>query len=128
MILRPQYHFRPSEDGFFAWDVHQLIAASEPLPVFEHPLSDIAELDELWWFQSSNDRPTPRSIAEHAKIITAVDLSYPIILCAEGRLMDGMHRCLKALIEERSHVSARRFDVTPPPDHVNVQPSDLPYE
>ena len=105
-----------------------MIDASCDLPVFEHPLSGIAELDELWRFQSDDDLPTPGSIAGHASLIASVDLSYPALLCAEGRLMDGMHRCLKALMVQRSLVLARRYPVTPPPDHVDVQPSALASE
>ncbi len=44
--MRQQYHFRPSQDGFYAWDVHGLIALSSSLPVLEWPLNTIAELDE----------------------------------------------------------------------------------
>jgi len=82
----------------------------------------------MWWYQSGDERPTPRSISDHMSLVNAANLRYPILLCADGRLMDGMHRCIKALITGRSHVSARRFPVTPPPDYTDVQANELPYE
>jgi hypothetical protein len=61
------------------------------------------------------------------RIIDAVDLSFPIILGADGRVMDGMHRVAKALLQGRSEIEAVRFQVDPEPDHVGRQPSELPY-
>jgi hypothetical protein len=43
-------------------------------------------------------RPTCREIARHARMIYETDLSYPIILSAEGDLMDGMHGIAKAWV------------------------------
>ena len=57
-----------------------------------------------------------------------VDLDYPIILCADGHLMDGMHRVAKALYEGRKNIKAVRFEVTPEPDYEDVQPDELSYE
>ena len=98
------------------------------LPVTRFPLNKIAEIDEMWWFTGAEEQPTPRTIAEHIKLSRAANLRYPIILCADGRLMDGMHRCLKAMVQGRSDIATRRFSVTPPPDYTDVQPDDLPYD
>ncbi len=90
-------------------------------------ISDIAEIDELWWYRGDNDIPTPRSIADHMRLVEQTDLQWPIILCAEGRLMDGMHRVVKALKEGREKILAVRFQPTPEPDFVNVNVDTLPY-
>jgi len=127
MSIRPQYHFRPGPDGLLAWDVRRLIRLAEALPVFDLPLRQVAEVDENWWY-AHEGVPTVRSIAGHARLADAADLRFPILLCAEGRLMDGMHRAMKALVEGREVVSARRFDVTPEPDYRNADPSALPYD
>ncbi|MEM6386839.1 MAG: hypothetical protein AAF718_11455 [Pseudomonadota bacterium] len=87
----------------------------------------MSELDEAWWFTSEDDPPTPRNLAEHVKLVEAAELRYPIILCADGRLMDGMHRAVKAVVSGRAHIDAVQFLVTPPPDHVNVPLNKLPY-
>lgn len=126
MNLRKQYHFRPGPDGLRAWDVHRLIALAEPLPVEEVPLGAIGELDEDYW--SFDGIPlTCRQVAEHAQLIAEADLAFPILLSSDGRVMDGMHRVAKALIERRDGVLAKRFVDDPEPDHVGVAPDDLPY-
>ncbi|MEO0882088.1 MAG: hypothetical protein AAFY34_05100 [Pseudomonadota bacterium] len=94
--MRKQFHFRPSPDGFYAWDIHRLVELSSSLPRQLISIDQIAELDEAYWFYTG-DEPTCRNLAAHFSLIQAADLGYPIILCAEGRVMDGMHRATKAL-------------------------------
>lgn len=125
--MRKQYHTRTVGDDRLTWDVHRLIRLSKDLKPVDVPLSDIKELDELWWFQTEDDPPTPRSIADHFGLMQETDLRFPIILCADGRLMDGMHRVLKALVAGRDTIQAVRLEPTPPPDNVNVNVADLPY-
>ena len=48
MNLRQQYHFRQSENGLLAWDVLRLIKLSESFEVVQIPLSEIAELEEVY--------------------------------------------------------------------------------
>ena len=125
--MRKQYHFRPGPAGLRAWDIDRLVALSQALPVVEVALADIRELDEAYWFDHGY-APTCRAVAEHARLINEVDLSFPIILSADGRVMDGMHRVAKALIENVDDLPAKRFARDPAPDHVGVAPDDLPYE
>src|SRR5215831_14062017 len=99
--LRKQYHFRPGPNGLHAWDVHRLLALAEPLPIIEIPVSAIGELDETYW-SIDGALLTCRDIAEHAKLINEADLAFPIILSSDGRVMDGMHRVAKALIENHT--------------------------
>jgi hypothetical protein len=124
--MRKQYHFRPSPNGFYAWDVDRLVTLSAPLAPQAVELEQIAELDEAYWF-SAGDTPSCRHIAEHFKLMQAADLQYPIILCARGRLMDGMHRITKALALGQQTILSVRFEETPLPDFVDVQPNELPY-
>lgn len=125
--LRKQYHARRVGQDLHVWDVHNLLRAAKQLEVIALPLSKLAELDENWWYGGDGDVPTPRTLAEHFALMSAADLHHPIILCAEGRLMDGMHRALKALAEGRTAIGAVQFVSTPPPDFVNVSLDDLPY-
>lgn len=124
--MRKQYHFRPSPNGFYAWDVDRLVRLAAPLPVEIIPLSQIAELDEPYWF-TGNERPTCRRIAEHFQLMQDADMQFPIILCADGRLMDGMHRVTRALAEGRTTIAHVRFRETPAPDFIDIQPEELPY-
>ena len=121
--MRKQYHFRPSGAGLRAWDVDRLIALSRDLPAELVPIAAIREVDELYWA----DPMTGRAVAEHARLIAEADLVYPIILSSDGRVMDGMHRVLKALMRGDIHVRAVRFAVDPEPDFVGVDPDELPY-
>jgi hypothetical protein len=126
-MIRPQYHLRPSERGLLAWNVAKLIALSRGLPIQRIALSEVAEVDENHWYAAGGQSPTCRSILEHLRLIEQADLTYPIILDANGRLMDGMHRVCKAIRSGATHIEAIRFPETPLPDHVGWRPEDLPY-
>ena len=121
--FRKQYHFRPSERGLRAWDVDRLIAATAHLEPESVPIASFGEIDEPYW-----GAMTCRQVAEHAGLIEECDLGFPIILSSDGRVMDGMHRVLKALMRGDTHIRAVRFSVDPEPDYVGVGPEDLPYE
>ena len=125
--MRKQYHFRRSEHGLLAWDVDRLVELSADFTPIDVPLSGIGELDETFWFDAEGDEPTCRRIALHARLMNETDLERPIILSQDGRVMDGMHRVCKALIEGRDTIRAVRFDVDPEPDHIGVAPDELPY-
>jgi len=126
MKLRQQYHFRESEKGLLAWDVLKLIELTKGFEVIQVPLSDIRELKESYWF-GLGPPPLAEEIAQHAKLIYEADLSYPIIICPEGRVMDGMHRVCKAHLEEHESISAVRLQELYEPDYVGKQPDELPY-
>lgn len=123
--MRKQYHFRPSANGFFAWDVDRLVRLSSSLPIETIPLEQIAELDQEYWFYSGAD-PTCRNIALHFKLMMEADLQYPIILCADNRVMDGMHRVTKALALGHTEIRCVRFRDTPAPDYTDIEPGDVP--
>jgi len=55
------------------------------------------------------------------------DLTFPIILSSDGRVMDGMHRVCKALLQSLSDIEAVRFVDDPEPDYIGIDPDDLPY-
>lgn len=126
--MRRQYHSRESERGVLTWDVHRLIELSKGLPVIEVPLESIAELDEAFWFKPGDPPPTCRAVALHARLIEETDLSHPVILSADGRVMDGMHRVCKAWMRGDRAIKAIRFEQDPEPGHVNVPLDELPYD
>ena len=64
----------------------------------------------------------------HMRLLEDADLSFPIILAADGEVMDGRHRVMKAALEGRQTIEAVQFEVDPEPDYVGVQPEDLPYD
>ncbi len=127
MPTRKQYSLRRSSGGFDAWDVDRLVDLAAELPVIDIAVEDIAELDEPYWFEDSDEAVTVRKVVEHARLIGEVDLAHPIILDVDGRVMDGMHRVARALLEGHGTVRAVRFVEQPPPDYHDCHPRDLPY-
>ena len=125
--LRMQYHLRQSPSGVLAWNVHKIIRASLVLPIVQWPLAQIAEIDENHWF-AHGELPSPRALLQHWQLVQAADLQFPILLGTDGRVMDGMHRCLKALQLGHTHIAARQFAHALPPDHVGVHPDALPCD
>ncbi len=127
MSVRTQYHFWPGDEGLDAWDVGRLIRLSSALPVRRVPLESIGELDTDYWFAGSAEAATVRKIVEHFRLIGEVDPSHPIILGVDGRVMDGMHRVARAVLQGDSSIEAVQFEVQPEPDFRNCTPEDLPY-
>jgi hypothetical protein len=126
--LRPQYHLRRTPRGIDAFDVRRLIRLSADLPVRSIDPRTVAELDEDHWYFHTDALPTPRSVLQHLVLIRACDPSHPVILDAQGRLMDGMHRICRALLDGVERVPAVRFVVDPAPDFVDCDPRALPYD
>lgn len=125
-MLRKQYHVRTVDGDVHAWDIHRLIRLSKQIPPTRVRLDAIPELDQNWWYADGSAAPTPRALATHMALVQQAGLSFPILLCAEGRVMDGMHRLVKAVLEHRTFVLAVRFPVTPGPDYVNIPADALP--
>jgi len=125
--VRPQYHLRRTNEGIDAFDVRRLIELSKALPIIMVDPAALAELDQDHWYFHSNARPTPRSILEHLEIIRACDIWWPIILDQSGRVMDGMHRVCRALLDKVERIPAVQFVEDPPPDFTNCDPEELPY-
>jgi hypothetical protein len=121
--VRKQYHFWPGERRLDAWDVDRLVALTAGFPVTAVPLGDIWELDTAYWGESL----TPRQIAEHVQLVNDVDPAHPIILGVDGRVMDGMHRVVRALLRGEPTIAAVRFEVQPEPDYTDCAPDELPY-
>ena len=86
----------------------------------------ILKLNEAYWFP--DEYPTTLQILEHIQLIEQADLTYPIILSADGRVMDGMHRVAKAKLQGDLKILAVQFEKTPVPDFINVDEDDLNYD
>jgi hypothetical protein len=125
--VRKQYHFWPGTTGLDAWDVDRLIGLSRELPITDVEVSTLGEVDTVYWFDAT-EVPTVRRVVEHCRLIGEVDLTYPVILGPDGRVMDGMHRVARALLERRTTLRCRRFEDIPEPDYYDCQPSELPYD
>ncbi|MEB3793295.1 hypothetical protein [Acinetobacter sp. IK40] len=123
--MRRQYHFRQVGQDTYIWDVHHLVELTKTFVIKKVTLADIRELNEAYWFP--DQFPTTQQIIEHFQLMQDADLSYPIILCAEGRVMDGMHRVAKASLLGHGDILAVQFEHTPEPDFINVDEEELDY-
>jgi hypothetical protein len=128
MELRKQYYFQQSKQGLLAWDFHKLIAKASELEVKAVALNEISEIDECYWYDLGGAVPTCRNIIEHMELILQADLRYPIILSSNGRVMDGMHRVCKAMLENKEHIRAVQFEEIVQPDFIGIAAEDLPYD
>lgn len=123
--MRKQYHFRQVGEDTYIWDVHRLVKLTQNFMVKKVMLTDIQELNEAYWFP--DEYPTTQQIIEHIQLIQDADLNYPIILCAQGRVMDGIHRVAKASLLKHSDILAVQFEQTPDPDFINIDEDELDY-
>ncbi len=116
-----QRHGRPTAEGMAFWNTERLWRLASALPVITIEIAGIAEFDENCWFR--NGPPTCRQVAEHARKIFDADLSFPVILSSDGRLMDGGHRIARAWLQGLTVVTAQRFVDDPEPDYVEPNAS-----
>ena len=123
----PQKHSRAVPGGRAIWYTERLWTRAASLPVEEVAIATVAEVEADCWFGAGRV-PSVRAVAEHAARIAAADLSYPIILSADGQLMDGGHRLAKAWLAGATHIRAVRFRDDPPPDDLVPAPADPPVE
>ena len=108
-----------SEDGTEAhvWRIEGLWVSAQCLPVERvspQSLTHFLDPPQSSWYES--EAPTVWDFMEHAKRIYEADLSYPIILSAEGYLMDGRHRLAKAVLFDLKEIAVVRFPQNPKPD------------
>ncbi len=97
------------------YNVNQLWMLTEDLPVFSVPVWRLeGNLDNNEF--SSDSSVTPRAVLafksnvskQHWKRVVNADLSYPILVrFRDDRIIDGMHRFLKALHQKNTLVSVR---------------------
>lgn len=112
-----QKHSRLTSNGRYVWFTERLWQLAENLPVKTVALESIAEFDQNCWFDEKHI-PTCRAVAAHAKRIYEADLAHPIILSAEGFLMNGGHRLAKAWLFGLEEIRAVQFEIDPEPDKV----------
>jgi hypothetical protein len=81
----------------------------------------------LYWFDEC-EHPTVRKVVEHFQLLQGVDPAYPVILGPDNRVMDGMHRIARALLEGKTTIRALRLRELPEPDYRRCRPDQLPYD
>lgn len=93
-----------------SWSVARLQDVAKELPVFDCPLASIDLSHQIW--QGSDIV----ALAAHCKRVTNADLDCPILLDWAGSIADGRHRVMRALIEGKRTIKARRMTYRPEPE------------
>ena len=104
------------------WYVERLWALGEDLPTTQIRIDEIGAVDQVTWFHEGGPQPTCREVTKHCQRIMNADLSYPILVQADYRVLDGMHRIAKCLLEGRETIEAKIVDPMPEPDEVHPWP------
>ncbi len=97
------------------WYVKRLWNLATHLPEFDFEISSFVGFDEDFWF-GDRFKPTIGKVLEHCRKINDADNSHPIIISADGLIMDGVHRICRAYLEGKKTIRAVKFDKTPEPD------------
>ena len=93
-----------------SWTVVHLIKAAEQLPITDIQVSDLEEqLRRPVWSETE----TPWQVMGHMARIQEADLSYPILIAPDGRIMDGCHRLARAVMEGARTITAKKFPEWP---------------
>lgn len=124
-------------------DVYKLIHATKDLPVEEIGIHDVkGELDSDCWTDANNKKITPRVVIDvyktlgfekavetypqydsHLRQIRSADYSHPILLF-QGKIIDGMHRLAKAMIDGQQTLKTRVIHEMPTNAVINVLPRE----
>ena len=119
---------RPEDGGpLRIWEVERLWQLAKELPIKQVPLASLSDLDRVGWYGQPGNAGylTLRDVADHSRRIQAANLDYPIILSAEGHLLDGFHRVAKAYLLGLSELAAVQFQENPEPDRIRALPEWL---
>ena len=109
------------------WEVERLWDLAKDLPVKRVRLDQLDDLDRVGWHGQTQHygRLTMCEVAEHARRIQEATFDHPIILSAEGHLLDGFHRVAKAYLLGMTEIPAVQLEVNPPPDRARPLPAWL---
>ncbi len=105
------------------WRVDRLHDAAVGLVPFAREVSSFSsDMRGVVWI-GRGERPTIGWVVQHCRRILDADLSYPIILARDGRIMDGAHRLARCVLEEIPIILCVQFETDPEPD-LRRQPDD----
>lgn len=105
----------------YYWLVEGLIEKSVGLSVFEADVGELlAKIGSGTWF-GKDEKVTIQLVLNHIDRALKADLSCPIILASDGKVMDGSHRIMGAYIKGIKTLKAVTFEIDPEPDYVLEQ-------
>lgn len=102
-----QDYYSDGMGGF--WSVAKLIDDAKHLPIFDCPIACVDISQAVW------DGESILGLAFHCKRVMDADTNEPILLDWHGRVADGRHRIMKAIIDGKATIKARRMSWQPDP-------------
>lgn len=93
-------------DVRYAWDIEKLWVEVESLDPVEWEIPE--SFKEDWYWGQSHP-------SEHIERCLEADLTYPILIW-DGEIIDGTHRTVKALAQNKKTIMAKIITNIPPPD------------
>ena len=99
------------------WRVEELIDACCDLLVRKMLVSDLLSLIINGSWFGPDEKVTIGKVLSHVRRILDVDLSFPIILSADGGIMDGSHRIVAASLKGMETVEVVQFSQDPVPGY-----------
>ena len=103
-----QDYYRDRDGNLYS--VAKLLDDAKDLPVFDVPLAALDLSSKIW------DDCNMFALAFHVKKCVGADLRYPILLDWNGTVADGRHRIIKAIMDGKRTIKARRMQWKPEPD------------
>jgi hypothetical protein len=110
-----RHYYECRRGGFrYRWFDWTMWAAARKVSPRLRPVSDFIEYRErsLWYPFTTPDDIRRQDLA---------NLDYPVIVSAEGCLMDGWHRLAKAIAAGLTEIWYVQFSEDPPPDVVMLE-------
>lgn len=101
--IDPLQDYYQDRDGD-RYDVARLLDDAKDLPVFDVPLAGLDLAGTYAWRDC-----TLHDAADHMRRVMKADLSIPILLDWNGAIADGRHRIVKALMQGKRTIKARRM-------------------
>lgn len=108
------------------YEIEKLRDFAERLAVHELPLNDVREAvgpGHIYWIDRNGEALAPHQIIrdwgaaqhndawkDHVDSIMQADLSKPIWMMKDGHVFDGVHRLIRAVIEDRPTIKVRIFE------------------
>ena len=104
-----------------------LLLRRGPPPTFRQPRRRVPRPGHAGALREScvTLRLTCRELVDHTRRIQEADLSQPVVLSAEGHLMDGFHHLAKAYLLGMDEIAAVQFEEPSEPDPIRPLPEWL---
>ena len=105
------------ENNIYSVDMMMAYVNQDHPPIIQVSLEEIDwQLDQLVWGTYSPrqviDKPHTKKYAENRERIRKADLSFPIFMTSQYKIIDGYHRLIKATETKQTKIKAYIFSPT----------------